>query len=74
MSDRGIGMSPDQLAHAFDRFYRADPAGIIPGTGLGLCLVKEIVENHRGRVELQSQLGKDTTATIWLPAAHKEEG
>ena len=50
VSDRGIGMTPDQVGRAFERFYRADPSGNIPGTGLGLCLVKEIVEIDRKSV------------------------
>ncbi|WP_296509888.1 HAMP domain-containing sensor histidine kinase [Rhodoferax sp.] len=65
--DHGIGMTPEQCAHAFERFYRADASGNIPGTGLGLSLVKEIVELHAGRVELQSSPGAGTTVTLWLP-------
>ncbi|MCJ7838795.1 MAG: sensor histidine kinase, partial [Burkholderiales bacterium] len=65
--DHGIGMSDTQLGRAFERFYRADPSGAIPGTGLGLSLVKEIVELHDGKVELASKLGDGTTIKIWLP-------
>jgi PAS domain S-box-containing protein len=72
VSDHGIGMTPEQSARAFERFYRADASGTIPGTGLGLCLVKEIVELHRGRVELESAYGQGTTVTLWLPLAHEE--
>jgi PAS domain-containing protein len=67
--DQGIGMSPEQLAGVFERFYRADPSGNIPGTGLGMSLVKEIVELQGGRVEVLSQLGSGTTVTLWLPLA-----
>ncbi len=67
--DRGIGMSPEQSARAFERFYRADPSGNIPGTGLGLCIVKEVVELLGGRVDLDSRLGQGTTVTLWLPVA-----
>lgn len=65
--DQGIGMSPDQLRRAFERFYRADTTGNIPGTGLGLCLVKEIAELHGGRIELESRLGAGTMARMWIP-------
>ena len=44
MSDSGLGMSPEHLSRIFERFFRADPSGDIPGTGLGMSLVKEIVE------------------------------
>jgi signal transduction histidine kinase len=67
--DRGIGMTPEQLAHATERFYRADTSGNIPGTGLGLSLVKEIVTLMGGQLELASTFGEGTTATIWLRAA-----
>lgn len=69
VTDRGIGMSPGQVARVFERFYRADPSGNIPGTGLGMSLVKEIVELQGGRVEVASALGKGTTVTLWLPVA-----
>ncbi len=69
VSDRGIGMTSEQLARCFERFYRADASGNIPGTGLGLALVKEIVEIQGGSVELRSQPGEGTTAVVWLPLA-----
>lgn len=67
--DKGMGMSQDQLARAFERFYRADASGNIPGTGLGLNLVREIAEIHGGSVELNSQLGQGTVATLRLRLA-----
>jgi signal transduction histidine kinase len=67
VSDAGIGMSAEQLARVFERFYRADPSGNIPGTGLGMSLVKEIVELQGGRVDIASQPGAGTTVTMWLP-------
>ena len=69
VQDQGIGMTPEQCEHAFERFYRADASGNIPGTGLGLSLVKEIVEIHGGRVELQSSPGTGTKVTLWLKSA-----
>ncbi len=71
--DEGIGMSAEQLARAFERFYRADPSGNIPGTGLGLCIVKEIIELHGGRVTLESASGHGTTMTLRLPLRNKDE-
>lgn len=68
--DHGIGMTPEQLSRAFERFYRADGSGNIPGTGLGLNLVKEIAEIHGGGVELASQPGVGTTASLRLKLAH----
>lgn len=67
VSDQGIGMSPEQQSRAFERFFRADPSGNIPGTGLGLCIVKEIIELLGGHVDLQSEKDKGTQVTLWLP-------
>ena len=61
-------MTPEQLSHAFERFYRADTSGKILGTGLGLSIVKEIVELHHGDVTIDSVFGKGTAITIWLPS------
>ena len=67
VTDQGIGMTAEQQARVFERFYRADTSGHIPGTGLGMSLVKEIVELHGGRVEVCSQAGSGTAVTLWLP-------
>lgn len=67
--DEGIGMTPEQLSRAFERFYRADPSGAIPGSGLGLSLVKEIVELMQGRVEIESAPRRGTCVAIWLRTA-----
>ena len=64
--DHGIGMTDEQLEHVFERFYRADTSGAIPGTGLGMSLVKEIVELHGGSVGLKSRPGKGTEVTLWF--------
>ena len=69
ITDQGIGMTPAQQARVFERFYRVDKSGKIPGTGLGMSIVHEIVELHHGRIELSSTLGVGTTITLWLPAA-----
>jgi signal transduction histidine kinase len=67
--DHGIGMTPEQLARATERFYRADNSGAILGAGLGLSIVKEIAELQGGALSIASEYGFGTTATIWLPQA-----
>jgi PAS domain S-box-containing protein len=67
VQDHGIGMTTAQQSRVFERFYRADPSGNIPGTGLGMSLVKEIAELQGGQVEIQSEFGKGTAVTLWFP-------
>ena len=69
IADHGMGMTPEQVARVFERFYRADTSGKIPGTGLGMSIVQEIVSLHGGKVSVTSAAGLGTTVTIWLPAA-----
>jgi signal transduction histidine kinase len=69
ITDQGIGMSEAQVARVFERFYRADPSGNIPGTGLGMSLVKEIMDLHGGRADVRSAPGQGTTVTLWFPQA-----
>jgi PAS domain S-box-containing protein len=69
VTDRGIGMTQTQVVRVFERFYRVDPSGATPGTGLGMSLVKEIIELHGGRVEVTSELGAGTAVTLWFPEA-----
>jgi PAS domain S-box-containing protein len=67
--DQGIGMSPEQLERVFERFYRADTSGAIPGTGLGMSIVKEIVELLGGEVAMDSTEGVGSTVSLWVPEA-----
>lgn len=69
ISDPGIGLSPEQRQRVGERFYRADASGKVPGTGLGVSIVKEIVDIHRGQVVIDSQLGQGTTVTLLFPIA-----
>ncbi|OYU27348.1 MAG: hypothetical protein CFE41_11055 [Burkholderiales bacterium PBB2] len=69
--DHGMGMSPDTLSKLFTRFFRAHPNGEVGGTGLGLCIVQELVERMQGCIEVQSELGQGSVFTVWLPAAHQ---
>ncbi len=70
VTDHGVGMSPENCRRVFERFFRADPSGAIPGTGLGMSLVKEIVELHGGEVDVASELGHGTSVTLWWPLAN----
>lgn len=70
VADTGIGMPEEELPKLFTPFFRASTATetAIPGTGLGLCVVKAIVEAHGGRVGVRTAVGEGTTFTIELPA------
>lgn len=68
VEDTGVGIPPEALAAVFDRFYRVDPArSAAAGTGLGLPIVKAIVDNHRGDIRIQSTPGKGTLLSVSLP-------
>ena len=69
VADQGIGLKPEQLARVCERFYRADSSGKIPGTGLGMSIVSEILLLHRGRVQIDSEFGAGTVIALCLPAA-----
>ncbi|MDO9235475.1 MAG: ATP-binding protein [Aquabacterium sp.] len=66
IQDQGIGLSPEHLARLGERFFRADKSGNIPGTGLGVTIVKELIELMGGHMQVDSTLGKGTTVTLWL--------
>jgi heavy metal sensor kinase len=70
--DSGEGMSSDAIAHVFEPFYRADPSrsGRVEGAGLGLSLVKWIVDRHRGTIDVDSEPGRGSTFTVQLPVVH----
>ena len=69
VSDNGIGIPEKDLPHIFEKFYRAEAASIqaIGGTGLGLTIVKYIVESHAGRIWAESELDKGSTFSFTLP-------
>ncbi|PXW96520.1 PAS domain S-box-containing protein [Sphaerotilus hippei] len=69
VTDQGMGMTPEQLGRVFERFFRADTSGNIPGTGLGMTIVKEILELMDGQVEVHSEHGRGTRVTLWLRTA-----
>ncbi len=67
VEDQGIGMTREQTAKAFERFYRADTSGKLPGTGLGMSITKEIIEYHNGDISITSSLGQGTQVNVLLP-------
>jgi signal transduction histidine kinase len=67
VADQGIGMTPEQVEKMFDKFYRADASNTaIEGTGLGMTIVKHIVEGHGGKIWVASELGKGTTVKFTI--------
>lgn len=71
VSDKGDGIAPEHLPRLTERFYRVDSgrSRSVGGTGLGLSLVKHIVDRHRGHLEIRSIVGEGTTIAILLPLA-----
>jgi len=69
ITDTGIGISCEDILHIFERFYKVDKSRdrSLGGNGLGLSLVKKIIELHQGTIEVHSELGVGTTFTIRLP-------
>lgn len=67
--DTGIGIVSDEVAKIWDRLYRGDKSRSEPGLGLGLSLVKAVVEAHRGRIEVDSEPGGSSVFTLYLPSA-----
>src|SRR5438034_1984601 len=65
--DNGCGMAPEHLPRVFDRFYRADSSRGSDGAGLGLALVKSIVDLHGGSAKIESEIGQGTIVTLTFP-------
>ena len=72
VKDNGCGISPESVDKVFNRFYQADntPKAPMRGTGIGLALTKGIVELHKGRIELDSEVDKGSTFRVLLPAGN----
>jgi PAS domain S-box-containing protein len=67
ISDRGIGIPREDLSHLFEPFHRGKNVSNIPGTGLGLNIVKRFVDLHHGKIKVDSKLNIGTTFTVTLP-------
>jgi two-component system heavy metal sensor histidine kinase CusS len=71
ISDNGCGIAAEHLPRVFDRFYRAEPSRSSDGAGLGLALVKSIVDLHGGTATIHSKPARGTTVTLIFPAQRK---
>jgi signal transduction histidine kinase len=69
--DRGIGIAAEDLARIFEPYFRAQFSDTITrrGAGLGLTLVRQILESHGGKVEIESEVGRGSTFRLMFPAA-----
>lgn len=68
VADSGVGIAPEELERVFDRFYRGEAARARPGgTGLGLAIARLLVEQHGGRIDVQSRLGQGSEFRVLLP-------
>jgi signal transduction histidine kinase/ActR/RegA family two-component response regulator len=72
VKDSGHGIAPEVIDRIFEPFFTTKPAG--RGTGLGLALVHSVVTEHKGFIDVASELGKGTTFTVWIPRTYDEEG
>ena len=67
VADTGIGIPPGDLPRIFERFHRAENARFQPGAGLGLAIAQRIVEQHGGKIEVESALGQGSRFRVTLP-------
>ncbi len=67
VEDSGIGIPPEDLQRLFEPFHRAKNVGTIPGTGLGMAIVKKSVDSHGGQITVKSEVGVGTVFTVTLP-------
>jgi len=73
VADTGPGIGSDDLPHVWEELYRGEPGRTVPGSGLGLALVKAIVERHNGAIFLDSKAGRGTVVTMQLPVGTSTE-
>ena len=73
ISDNGCGIAAEHVPRVFDRFYRAESSRTSDGAGLGLALVKSIVELHGGSASIQSEMGRGTTVKLTFPAVSQRD-
>jgi hypothetical protein len=70
--DSGVGIPDADLSRLYDSFYRGQNVGSIAGSGLGLAVVKRAVDVQSGTIDIQSEHGRGTTVSVWLPLAPSE--
>ena len=73
ISDTGIGISQHELPFIFDQFYQVNPGNRTDGTGLGLCIVKRVIDAHSGEIKVTSEPGRGTVFSILLPEIKEEK-
>lgn len=76
VSDTGIGISPDDVDHVFDKFYRAKDKRLarITGSGLGLAIARQLIRRHEGDITVESELNQGSTFTLTLPVTERVQG
>jgi two-component system OmpR family sensor kinase len=68
IKDEGIGISPEDVPHIFEGFYRGKGSQVAGGHGIGLAVSRQIVEAHNGSIAVESEVGKGSTFVVRLPA------
>jgi signal transduction histidine kinase len=73
VKDHGVGIPPEYMPRIFERFFHLDQIGIhmFRGIGLGLSIARQVIEQHKGKIEVQSELGQGSTFKIHLPLPNK---
>jgi two-component system OmpR family sensor kinase len=70
VADTGLGIPDEELPHVWQELYRGQGARGVPGSGLGLALVRAITDRHRGQVTIRSRVRQGTVVTMKLPVGH----